>query len=119
MRIFIVDDEVQIGRSLRRLLVRRGHIVAAFTSAEDALEEIDASPPDAVLTDFQLPGADGVDLLARVQSLAPGARRLLMSGFADLDGSSRDRAPLVVHEFLRKPCSVEDVLHALLRPEPQ
>jgi CheY-like chemotaxis protein len=72
-RILIVDDQRNLARQLRIALEdeARGYQVVDVPSAEEALLEVRLDPPDLLVTDDQLPGMTGVELVQRVQSLWP------------------------------------------------
>ncbi|MDP2312480.1 MAG: sigma-54 dependent transcriptional regulator [Pseudomonadota bacterium] len=67
-RILIVDDEPSLGELLTMLLEREGYVTSRAESAEEGLEQFDALAPDLVLTDLNLPGIDGIELLRQVKT---------------------------------------------------
>jgi len=66
IRVLIVDDNEVFRRPLQRALEAAGFEVVAVPSAEDALEVLEGSPVDVLLTDHRLPGMDGVQLITRI-----------------------------------------------------
>jgi len=111
MRILVVEEDAAHLRELVRMLGRYAG-VRAFPTAEAAERILGAAPPDVVLASFHLPGRDGVELLATVKELHPGARRVLMSTTqADAYLDAIDRG--VVEYFLGKPFT-PDLLYAKL-----
>ena len=62
-RILIVDDEENIGRSLRMILEREGYAVNVCRSVAEFTQAPDAGRADAYLFDMQLPDGSGIDLL--------------------------------------------------------
>lgn len=85
MRVLLVDDEPGILRALERLFRRRGHEVRTTDSARGAIGLLDEFTPDVVISDFRMDGMNGAELLQVVAARTPGARRILLSGFADTD----------------------------------
>jgi two-component system, cell cycle sensor histidine kinase and response regulator CckA len=82
--ILIVDDEPAIRRFVRLLLTRNGYGVAEAASAAEALSLCE-QPPGTIhllLTDFRMPGLNGVELVARVMARHPQIKVLFMTGFA-------------------------------------
>ena len=79
--LLVVDDEPYIlsaiGRSLRRERLR----VLTAGSGSEALELLARQRVDAVLSDYKMPGMDGAEFLRRARSVAPGARRILLTGW--------------------------------------
>ena len=66
--ILVVDDEEQILRALRRALIARGYEVVTAADGEDALVEAEASMPDLVVLDLNLPGIDGFEVLSWIRN---------------------------------------------------
>jgi DNA-binding response OmpR family regulator len=62
-RIFLVEDDAEMRRVTRVLLMRSGYRVSEASSAEDALAEISRSLPDAAVIDINLPGLSGIKLV--------------------------------------------------------
>lgn len=108
--LLVVDDEVEVAKSLRRLLRKEFEVALAHTGAE-ALERLAQSPVDLVLSDFRMPGMSGTELLAEVKLRNPATLRVLLSGYADLESApNRDDT---IH-FVRKPWD-DHALVTLLR----
>ena len=113
-RIWIVDDEPLVARSIGRMLSRQ-HDVAFFGSAQEALARIDAGEPfDLLLCDLMMPEMTGMDLLEALQARHPErvARTVFMTGGVFTE---RMRALLerVSNPVLEKPFDVK-VLKALI-----
>ena len=69
---------------------------------EEALKLCQASRFDVVVSDMRMPGMDGAMLLGQVRDLSPDAARLILSGYSDVDLTTR--AIPVAHRVLAKPC---------------
>jgi DNA-binding NtrC family response regulator len=82
--ILVVDDEVQVTRSIARLLRRHGHEVRTAGSAEEALGMLDGV--ELLLTDVRMAGASGLELAAQVKRLHPTLRCCVMSGDVGAEG---------------------------------
>ena len=80
-RLLLVDDEENILRSLRRVLRRGDWLIETAPDAESALQIFEKFSPGVVMSDFRMPGMNGVELLARVKGLL--ALRLLKKRLAD------------------------------------
>ncbi len=110
-RIVIVDDEENIGRSLRLILEREGYAISTFMSAAAFGQ---APRADLYLFDVRLPDGNGIDLLKRVLGNQPEAPVLMISGHATIqDAVEAVRAG--AFDFLEKPLSRERVLLAIAR----
>ena len=84
-RILIVDDDVGFGRALERTLKRAGHDVTTCGTAVEARTQFDSANADVVVLDYQLPDADGLDLLDELRPGAAGAVFLMATAYPDLD----------------------------------
>ncbi len=67
-RLLIVDDDEQVRKLLVRWLTMTGHVVEEAGSAEEALELLDAMPPDLILLDMELPGKSGLALVPLIRA---------------------------------------------------
>jgi signal transduction histidine kinase len=102
--VLLVDDEDSVLRSLRRYLVREGFQVETAPSADVAIEMLDAGlSPQVVMTDFRMPGMDGVAFLRLVKERWPAMQRVLMTGFADMHVIEAAINESAIYRFLAKP----------------
>lgn len=85
--IVVIDDELITLKQLRRILEKEEYRVAAFSSPQRALEYIESSPCDLVISDVRMPGMDGMELMTRVKARLPGVEVILITGYASLDGA--------------------------------
>ena len=103
MRVFLVEDDEYLLSQLALVLQPTGFTLECFPSAEAALERARKDPPDILISDFFLTGADGMWLVEEVKKLNPYARMLILSGspaqarvYAALSSGQLDR-------FIQKP----------------
>ncbi len=78
-RVLFVDDEPQVLEGLRRMLraYRREWTMHFCEGAEQALAAMAEEPFDVVVSDMQMPGMDGAELLTRVRDQYPDAVRIV------------------------------------------
>lgn len=82
--VLLVDDEPSVLSALRRTLRREPYAIETAPDARTALERLAASPAiDAIVSDHNMPGASGVELLTRARRDAPATVRILLSGFTE------------------------------------
>ncbi len=111
-KVLIVDDEDNIGRSLRLILEREGYAVSICRSVAEFRKNPDASRADAFLFDMRLPDGSGIDLLRSVQQNDSRAPAIMISGHGTIaDAVEATRAG--AFDFLEKPLSRDKVLLAL------
>jgi two-component system nitrogen regulation response regulator NtrX len=111
-RVLIVDDEENIGRSLRMILEREGYTVSICRSIAEFRGHPDAGRADAYLFDMRLPDGSGIDLLRSVKQNGVSAPAVMISGHGTIaDAVEATRAG--AFDFLEKPLSRDRVLLAL------
>src|SRR6266545_8363066 len=111
-RILIVDDEENIGRSLRLILEREGYAVSTCRSMQEFRAHPDAARADAYLFDVRLPDGSGIDLVRAVRQNSGRAPVIMISGHGTIaDAVEATRAG--AFDFLEKPLSRDKVLLAL------
>src|SRR3989442_2657563 len=98
--LLLVDDEPAVLHTLRRVLERR-YTIATASSAEEAARLAGAAEFAAVLTDYDLPGQNGVWLLVQLAT-RPGLRKVLTSG-RDIPGIEALNSAGVGGPFVKKP----------------
>ena len=112
-KILCVDDELNLLLSLQRQLRRQFHIDCAL-GPEKALEAIEHEAPYAVIvSDLQMPGMNGLELLAKAKELSPDSVRIMLTGQADLETAIAAVNQGNIFRFLTKPCSAEELAHTL------
>ncbi|MFT7520631.1 MAG: DNA-binding NtrC family response regulator, partial [Kiritimatiellia bacterium] len=83
-RILVVDDDKAVRTALRVNLSKRGMDVTVVNGVHQALAELQRRPFDLVLTDVQMPGATGLELLTRVRSSWPDIQVVVMTGYGSV-----------------------------------
>jgi len=109
-RVLIVDDEENIGRSLKLILEREGYAVSACVTAAEA--KAYSQRPDVYLIDVRLPDGSGIDLVRWLRANDVAAPVLMLSGH----GTSAEAVEATragAFDFLEKPLSREKVLLSL------
>ena len=83
--VMLIDDDDAVRTVLTEQFRDAGGIVEDFASGDEAVAAIERSKQayDYILSDFAMPGLDGVETLRRLGKLSPGARTVLMTGNAD------------------------------------
>lgn len=110
-RIAIIDDSRLMRNVLRRFLEHGGHEVEEWEpcSAMEIYEKAQASNLELLVTDFQMPGANGATVTKMVRKAKPGLPIICMTALRDpevMDLLKRAE----VSSVLSKPCSEEDFL---------
>lgn len=101
--ILFVDDEPSILKAYRRLFRDAPYEIRTADSAQAALAMLADSPADVIVSDFRMPGLDGVTFLRTVYETYPDTIRILLTGFADVSVAQEAINEAHVFRFLTKP----------------
>jgi len=114
-RLLVVDDESELREMLQRILENLGYTVTVADSPQQALEQFTIAPEDfdLLLTDMNMPGMDGADLIAKVRALRRDLPVILCTGFSEKMNTKSIRA-LGRARHLLKPVSQME-LHRAIR----
>jgi CheY-like chemotaxis protein len=114
-RILVVEDEADIRELLVELLGTglENVVVEAREDGSSALRAVAANPPDLVITDFKMPGMNGLDFLAHLRLQQPNVPAILITAFPDLDIAVRAINEARVQSFLQKPVDPTQVLRVV------
>jgi two-component system KDP operon response regulator KdpE len=110
--VLVVDDEPQVASLLTRILVSRGYEARTADDAESAMSILrGGSCPDVIITDLEMPGADGIELCRRVRETSNGPI-IVVLGYAD---SRTEVAALDsgADDYIVKPFSADTLLARL------
>jgi len=83
IKILFVDDEEYILKSLKRLFADKDYTILTSTSGFEALDIIQEESPQIIVSDYRMPGINGVDFLRKAYIRKPDAIRIILSGYAD------------------------------------
>jgi CheY-like chemotaxis protein len=114
MKILLVDDDEWIRDSLSLFFEAEGCNLLAFETAEEAIEAVKQQSYDIVISDYKLPGMDGLEFLRRVKERQPNAFEILITAYANREIC--EEAKMVgVRDIIPKPFTSEDVETSLAR----
>ena len=114
VRILFVDDEELLLKGIEHFLRHRSDLRLFFaTSPRLALDLLGEEEIDLLVSDFQMPEMDGVDLLVRAQQIQAELVPVLMTAYADVDATLRAINEAKVARLLHKPVPFEH-LEAIL-----
>ena len=108
--IAIVDDEEMVLTSLRSfLLLETDYEVETFSSPQIALAELREKPVDLVISDYLMPGMNGIEFLLEVKRLHPFATRILLTGYADKENAIKAINEVGLYQYVEKPWNNADL----------
>lgn len=109
----MVDDEQPILRSLTRLFGFEAYELLSASNAAEALAVLRSTEIAVVLSDYDLGGVGGVELLREARTIAPDASRILFSGHIDFDLLRRAVNGGEVYRFVTKPWNDDELVQAV------
>ncbi|GAB3134989.1 response regulator [Marisediminicola antarctica] len=114
-RVVVVEDDLDVAMYTKTVLEKRaGCIVVAVSDPSKVLEAVADFKPDVVITDIEMPGASGLDLISQIRELQPGTPVIVMTAHVSIDyavTALRNQAS----EFLTKPVSSADLVAHVTR----
>lgn len=113
-RILIVDDEEDICEILARLIRQEGFQPLMAYDGETALRMLRSEFPEVLLTDFRMPGIDGLEVLKRAKELDPDLPVIIITAYADISGAV-EAMRVGAHDYLAKPFEHPEVVRVLYR----
>jgi len=108
--IVLADDEPDVRRILRRMLafVVDGHELVAVGTGHDALTAVTARPVPLLITDYNMPGMNGVELAQRVKATSPATMVVLITAYISAELEQRGKAA-GADSIVAKPFSLDQV----------
>jgi len=112
--IWIADDDEAIRLVLEESLSTAGFKTKSFTTADDLVSELENSEPDLIITDVQMPGMLGYDLLKHINNNYEDIPVIIMTAFADMQAAV-DSFGGGAFEYMPKPFNLEDAIKIVER----
>jgi len=107
-RILIVDDQEMMRDSLAATLAREGHEVVAAGDGPVAVNKLQTSRFDLLITDLKMPRMTGIELLAEAKKLRPDMPVVLMTAFATVQ-TAVEAMKLGAYDYIQKPFDGEEI----------
>ena len=124
-KVLLVDDEYMITEGLKKLIPFdhwNMEVVATAEDADQALDYVREHPVDVVITDVNMPGKTGLQMIAEMKDLIPDAAYIIMSGYQDFE-YVKTALNLRVADYLLKPVNkvemgniLEKIQHQIQQP---
>ena len=107
-RILIVDDEKNIRNTIAQALESLGHSVHVAFDGKDAMMQLEADAYDLILTDLNMPGIDGIELLRRAVEKYPAIQIAVISAHGTVENAV-EAMKLGAVDFLQKPFTPKEL----------
>lgn len=112
MKILLIEDEKLLLWSLKRSLAKEGFEVIAEDSGEKAFGWLPKCTFDWVITDYRLPGINGLEVLREVKQCQPNVKTMMLSAFGSPE-LLKDLEQDGILCFLPKPFSIDELIKTL------
>lgn len=114
MRILFADDESSIQELMRIELPRLGHEATICPDGRTAIAALERTSYDCVIVDLDMPGAGGLDVVARARAISPDSEAVIITGKSSVE-SAITAVRQGVFDYLTKPCKLADIQAVLER----
>ena len=109
MRILVIEDEMQLARHITRALFRTGHEASALHDGAEGLRAALEHPPEVIVLDLNLPGMEGMEVLARLKKDQCPSRVIILTALGDV--ASRIKGIKAgADDYLPKPFAMDELL---------
>jgi two-component system response regulator (stage 0 sporulation protein F) len=116
MKIFIVDDEIEICNIFYDFFTPKGHEVIKATSAKEALEKVKTENPNLVFLDIRMPVMDGIEVLKQIKKI-DDTITVIMVTVLDDEKTAQKAIKLGAYDYVTKPLSFDYLEKAALLVE--
>ena len=107
-RILVLDDEPIVGDRLKTLLEKDGHQVAVFHDPNRAVEHLEKSTFEIVISDIRMREMDGIQVMNMVFKSSPRTKVILITGYATLE-LAREALTKGAFDFIAKPFKSKEI----------
>jgi DNA-binding NtrC family response regulator len=106
--MLVVDDEMIVCESCKRILEEEGYEVETALSGKEAFEKMKATPFDIVITDLKMPGIDGMEVLRIFRKEYPDSIIIMITGFSTVE-TAVEAMKLGAFDYIPKPFTPDEV----------
>ena len=108
LRILFADDELHLQELIAAELPRMGHTVTVCPDGKAAVAELEKNAFDCLLVDLDMPGLNGIDVIAKAKSIAPTIEAIVLTGKGSTE-SAIAALRLGAFDYLVKPCRLVEL----------
>ena len=112
--VWIIDDDKSIRWVIEKSLSREGIVFRSFVAAQDALDALENSSPQVVISDIRMPGASGLEFMQQLKAKLPATPVIIMTAYSDLE-SAVAAFQGGAFEYLPKPFDVDHAVELIRR----
>ncbi|MFW5699289.1 MAG: sigma-54-dependent transcriptional regulator [Bacteroidota bacterium] len=108
-KILVIDDERSIRSTLKEILEYENHEVEAATEGAEGLEMLKKNKHEIVLCDIKMPNMDGIEVLGKINEIAPEVPVVMISGHGNID-TAVEAIKKGAYDFIEKPLDLNRLL---------
>ncbi|MEJ2545892.1 MAG: response regulator, partial [Calditrichaceae bacterium] len=112
--ILIVEDEQAIRDALNMVLEEEGYQTQTASNGKEAMELVNKSDFDILITDLKMPEMDGMTLTRQVQQICPQTSVIIITAHGSLE-SAIEALRIGAYDYILKPFDFDDVLYKIKR----
>jgi two-component system response regulator PilR (NtrC family) len=112
--VLVVDDEQIIRESLSFILQKEGYEVEEAPNGQVAYKKISENPPDIVITDIEMPGMKGLDLLEKVSQVSPQTFVIIITAYGSIE-TAIQALRKGAYDYILKPLDFDELVLRLRR----
>ncbi len=106
--ILVLDDVLDAGNLIKRILERKGHTVIPFTEEEDAVSYVESKGADLAILDIKLKKMSGVEVLEELKKRDPDLKVIMLTGYPTIE-TARQSLNLGAAEYCVKPIDKDEL----------
>jgi DNA-binding NtrC family response regulator len=114
LSICVIDDEIVVCKRLQQFLSKEGYAVETFVDSRSAIERIDQTKFDIVVTDIRMDNIDGMEVLDHVTRKDESTKVIMITGYATIE-IAREAQAKGAFDFISKPFRPKDLKEVIDR----
>src|SRR3989304_2501492 len=113
-KVLVVDDEQSIRESLSFILQKEGYEVEEAPNGQEAYKKVSETPPDIVITDIEMPGMKGVELLEKISQVSPQTFVIIITAYGSIETAIK-ALRMGAYDYILKPLDFDELVLRLRR----
>ncbi len=114
LKILLIDDDESIRDSMKMFFLGEGICIDTEETAEEGIRVLEKKHYDIIITDYKLPGMDGLSFLQHIHTLCSDSFKILMTAYGSNDLLA-SAVGLGIDEYIEKPFTAKLIRGALTR----
>ena len=110
-KIVVVDDEKIVTSAFKALFKVEGYSdIHLFNAPSEAVEFLKSNVPDLIISDFMMPGMNGLEFLTEAKKIYPEVSMILLTGYADKENAIKAINEIGLYKYIEKPWDNDDLM---------